>query len=271
MTKLSVSVPAEEKGAADVKEAVETPDLSIEAGDPDIKEGCVPEPSLTKAVSGASITAQQIKETGFGLPDDGLLDRSDRRSGRFFQAIGFRRFADRSGTAVLVRADALERVSNEAHRLVKAGPFAISDALTSRAGCSEPAMEVLLPAIRFQRSRNEDGATVFVRRPRKSETSEGSRRDGKAREKTARPGSKPGSKGEAVKHAEDKEKAENSPSNAPPQSGPSLNADARAALKPQTKAKPRPKAKGSNPNAKPKWRGDPDSPFAVLRGLSFGK
>jgi ATP-dependent RNA helicase SUPV3L1/SUV3 len=271
MTKLSVSVPAEEKGAADVKEAVETPDLSIEAGDPDIKEGCVPEPSLTKAVPGASITAQQIKETGFGLPDDGLLDRSDRRSGRFFQAIGFRRFADRSGTAVLVRADALERVSNEAHRLVKAGPFAISDALTSRAGCSEPAMEVLLPAIRFQRSRNEDGATVFVRRPRKSETSEGSRRDGKAREKTARPGSKPGSKGEAVKHAEDKEKAENSPSNAPPQSGPSLNADARAALKPQTKAKPRPKAKGSNPNAKPKWRGDPDSPFAVLRGLSFGK
>lgn len=203
----------------------------------------------------------------FGLPADGLLPRSDKRSGRFFQAIGFRRFGNRAGDAVLLRADALERVSNEAHKLAKAGAFAISEELTNRGRCSAAALEVLLPAIRFQRSRGEDGAPVFVRRPRKSEAPD-------QKPRRAKDGQNDGkAKAESIAAPNDDEAVAAQPGDKTAAAQASSEAAAPPSAKSKRSKKPRKqKAKaGSKKTGKPKWQGDPDSPFAVLRNMSFGK
>ncbi len=252
------NLPVEDGVAAEAEQPVE---------DSSPENAVSPEPLA--AVEG--VKAEEVKEVkdareeAFALPADGLLPRSDRRSGRFFQAIGFRRFGNRSGEAVLLRADALERVSNEAHKLAKEGAFAISEELTKRGRCSAAALEILLPAIRFQRSKGEDGGTVFVRRPRKSEASEQKPRRRKSQRDAAKAQAENGTQG-----SEDlpKEAGTASQDAAAP-----VSDEAPSPAKAKRNRKPKrqkPKA-GAKKGGKPKWQGDPDSPFAVLRNISFGK
>lgn len=225
-------------------------------------------------------TAQR-KEPDFGLPHDGLLSRADKRSGRFFQAIGYRRFANRSGDAVLIKADAVERVSNEAHKLAKDGAFALTDGLRSRGKCSDAVLEILLPAIRFQRSRAEDGTLAFVRRSRKT----GARDAGGPEGKPERPRRGKG-KGKGKVQAESAGKtpqadvgtAAGDDPGAARAKPPRKNRDGRAQAgnrknagdKPGRNSSPQ-KNMGHKRRSKPAERMDPDSPFAVLRNLSFNK
>ena len=216
------------------------------------------------------------RELEFGLPTDGVLARSDKRTGRFFQAIGFRRFGNRSGDAVLLRADALERVSNEAHKLAKAGPFAISEELTSRGRCSAAALEVLLPAIRFQRDRAEDGGIVFVRRPRKNEASEQRQRRAKGSRRDAQPkaGAKPAGPKEPAAEGQTIEATDamaTAAAASDPIAGSQVGGSPAVKAKSNKKPKRHKSKSAAKKSAKPKWQGDPDSPFAVLRNMSFGK
>ncbi|TQV79643.1 helicase-related protein [Denitrobaculum tricleocarpae] len=247
------------------------------------------------------------KEPDFGLPHDGMLARSDKRSGRFFQAIGYRRFANRSGDAVLIKADALERVSNEAHKLAKEGAFALTQGLRSRGKCGDALLEILLPAIRFQRSRSEDGALAFVRKSRKTETrnaggpdgrpdgrSEGksdARPDGKRRGRGKPRSESPAPAGEVAAAAmgadgtgsgDAKASRRNRGGRSRTQkfdsqkSGNQNAAHKKSAQSNsgQTKsgqAKSGHKTAGNTRRSKPADRMDPDSPFAVLRNMSFSK
>lgn len=218
-------------------------------------------------------------EPDFGLPHDGLLSRSDKRSGRFFQAIGYRRFANRSGDAVLIKADALERVSNEAHKLAKEGAFALTDGLRSRGNCGDAVLEILLPAIRFQRSRAEDGALAFVRRSRKTGARDAGGPEGKPeRARRGKGRAQPESAGKTAQAdagavVEDDSGAARTRTKPPrksrdgrPQSGNRKNAGDKSARKSSPQ-----KNMGGKRRSKPEDRMDPDSPFAVLRNMSFNK
>lgn len=243
----------------------EVPEASPEESVNAEASGSVAQTHETQVVQVKATDVKDAREEEFGLPADGLLPRSDRRSGRFFQAIGFRRFGNRSGDAVLLRADALERVSNEAHKLVKTGAFAISDELAARGRCSAAALEILLPAIRFQRSRNEDGATVYIRRPRKNESGDQKPRRGRG----ARPDAKPKTDKQAAASEEQFQTGDTEGSTAAMQSP--EQAPAPATTKRSKKPKRQKAKSGPKKSGKPKWQGDPDSPFAVLRNMSFGK
>ncbi len=222
------------------------------------------------------------KEPDFNLPADGRLARNDRRSGRFFQAIGFRRFAKRSGEAVVMKADALERVSNEAHKLAKAGPFAITDGLKSRGKCDDALLEILLPAIRFQSSRNEDGSVTYIRRPRKPA---GARDGSQKGAKTAAEGTA-GDSGRDTAAEIAKGKPPRRQKNAGQRSGREkpggeTSGSEKSARQRSRNGKPGAqnqahkntgqKNAGNKRNAKSAARIDPDSPFAVLRNMSFSK
>lgn len=212
------------------------------------------------------------KEADFNLPEDGLLARGDRRSARFFQAVGYRRFANRSGDAVLMKADALERVSNEAHKLVKEGAFAITDGLKSRGKCGDAVLQILLPAIRFESSRAEDGSVAFVRRTRKPEAPKEGKGEGKSGRRGAEKAqSKPPSDAAAAQSVEgESEGAGTKPSRR------SRGAQSQSGNRKPGANKPALNKTGNNNagnkrSSKPAARMDPDSPFAVLRNMSFSK
>ncbi len=231
------------------------------------------------AVEAASDTAPEStpepaprKDADFNLPADGLLSRGDRRSARFFQAIGYRRFANRAGDAVLMKADALERVSNEAHKLVKEGAFKLTDGLKSRGKCDDALLEILLPAIRFQSSRAEDGTLSFVRRTRKPDAA----KEGKADAKSSRHGagkshSKPSSATAATPSAEGEAGEARSKPSRRNRGGSSQSEKRKSSANKSAHSKSGGNNAGNKRSAKPAARMDPDSPFAVLRNMSFSK
>lgn len=255
----ATSNPSVAAASADEAEISDSGDTSPQASENEKPDGQIALKSPAEV--------KDAREEEFGLPPDGLLPRSDKRSGRFFQAIGFRRFGNRSGDAVLLRADALERVSNEAHKLAKSGSFAISDELTTRGRCSAEALEILLPAIRFQRSRGENGGTVFIRRTRRNDASDqkprhskGSRRDAPDQLSSRTPSSEDQT---TEARADSDAAAGEAAGKAPAPSSPKA--------KRNKKSRKHKANTGRKKGGKPKWQGDPDSPFAVLRNMSFGK
>lgn len=212
------------------------------------------------------------KDVDFNLPEDGLLARGDKRSARFFQAIGFRRFANRSGDAVLIKADALERVSNEAHKLVKEGAFAITDGLKSRGKCGEAVLEILLPAIRFQSSRGEDGTLNFVRRTRKPEASKEGKAERKpGRRETGKPRSKSPAGAATAPSAEGESQNAGTKPSRRSRDTQSQSGNRKAGANKPAHSKSGNNNAGNKRSAKPAARMDPDSPFAVLRNMSFSK
>ncbi len=277
--------PASEKPNEEYLAAAVTESTAAESS-----EGAPEEPVAELSVSGGDLAKPETesapapsKEAEFNLPEDGLLARGDRRSARFFQAIGFRRFANRSGDAVLMKADALERVSNEAHKLAKEGAFAITDGLKSRGKCGNALLEILLPAIRFQSRRVEDGTVTFVRRSRKPEIGKEGETEGRpGRRSTGTPQSKALSGAVAVQTTEgenaNSRRAHKSKSEGAGAKPPGRNRGAKSqsgSRKPGANKSTHTKSGNSNAgnkrSSKPAARMDPDSPFAVLRNMSFSK
>ncbi len=268
-----------EKEAAPVKEAAQVADEAVAAIPSEaVSEAPVPEETVAEvsveadAASDATPVATPEpaprKDADFNLPADGMLSRGDRRSARFFQAIGYRRFANRAGDAVLMKADALERVSNEAHKLVKEGAFTLTDGLKSRGKCDEAVLEILLPAIRFQSSRTEDGTVSFVRRTRKPDAA----KEGKAEGKSSRRGAgKAQSKSTVASHSAEGEAGEvRAKPSRRNRGGPSQSENRKSSANKSAPNKSSGNNAGSKRSAKPA-RMDPDSPFAVLRNMSFSK
>ncbi len=90
-------------------------------------------------------------------------------------ALGYRRFGGGNETAVVVRADALERLSNAAHKLAAQGPFTPTPRLARLAGGGEAELETVLGALGFRAKRDSSGLS-FARRGARGTGGRGSRK-----------------------------------------------------------------------------------------------
>ncbi len=86
-------------------------------------------------------------------------------------ALGYRFFAG-EGNRIAVRVDALERLSREAFKLAKQGPFVTTDRLSGLARCDDEDLGVILTAIGY-RQEQDKGVRTYTR------ASNGGRRAGK--------------------------------------------------------------------------------------------
>ena len=82
------------------------------------------------------------------------------------RALGYRRLEN--GTAVALRADALERLAHEAYRLSEQGFFAPTPKLRRVTGCGEAELETALVAIGYRVRRDDTGVSFGRARPRKA-------------------------------------------------------------------------------------------------------
>jgi ATP-dependent RNA helicase SUPV3L1/SUV3 len=93
----------------------------------------------------------------------------------FCHAIGYRRVTRRSGAALAVRADVLERLAREAHRLAAASRaagsdnFAVGDEVAALADCGEADLAALFFALGYRRRSDPEGKVTYSRKgPRKA-------------------------------------------------------------------------------------------------------
>ena len=117
------------------------------------------------------------------LPEGGALcyrpvngaGPADPPSEAFCLAIGFRRI-EKNGARLVIRADALERLANEARKLGRQGAFSATPALQRLAGCGEDELAVALAALGYRAERDETGLSFL---PRESGAAAGDRPVGK--------------------------------------------------------------------------------------------
>ena len=98
----------------------------------------------------------------------------------FCGALGYRRLGNRNGCAVAVRADVLERLSQEAYKLSAQGPFAITPRLKRLTGCAEADLEVVLRALRYKSQRDGEQLS-FARAARRGAGGNGAQQDPSAK------------------------------------------------------------------------------------------
>jgi ATP-dependent RNA helicase SUPV3L1/SUV3 len=79
------------------------------------------------------------------------------------RALGYRRLEH--GTAIALRADALERLAHEAYRLSEQGFFAPTPKLERQTGCGAAQLETALAAIGYRVRRNDTGVSFGRARP----------------------------------------------------------------------------------------------------------
>jgi len=79
------------------------------------------------------------------------------------RALGYRRLEH--GTAIVLRADALERLAHEAYRLSEQGFFAPTPKLERQTGCGAAQLETALAAIGYRVRRNDTGVSFGRARP----------------------------------------------------------------------------------------------------------
>jgi ATP-dependent RNA helicase SUPV3L1/SUV3 len=83
------------------------------------------------------------------------------------RALGYRRLANSGGPGVALRADALERLAQEAYRLSEQGFFAATPRLERLSGCGQAELETALAAIGYRVQRDDTGLSFGRARPRK--------------------------------------------------------------------------------------------------------
>ena len=98
----------------------------------------------------------------------------------FYHAVGYR-----LAGSLALRADALERLSDLAHRLSDQGPFLPTEALRQTVQCDMAALPAVIASLGF-RSVEEDGELRFHARPKKKQ------RSGKGRRREKQGGHQPG-------------------------------------------------------------------------------
>jgi ATP-dependent RNA helicase SUPV3L1/SUV3 len=97
------------------------------------------------------------------------LMRDPALPAEFYHAVGYR-----LAGSLAVRADALERLSDLAHRLSDQGPFLLTEALRQTVQCDMAAMPAVIASLGF-RSVEEDGELRFHARAKKKRRSAKSR------------------------------------------------------------------------------------------------
>jgi ATP-dependent RNA helicase SUPV3L1/SUV3 len=100
-------------------------------------------------------------------PKDGEISVSlaDATMDGFYRAIGYRPFRERNG-GVAIRFDAVERLSREALRLARQGPFIATPALCALAACLPGDLVPVLEALGFEAMCDPSGV-AFRLRPRR--------------------------------------------------------------------------------------------------------
>ncbi len=82
----------------------------------------------------------------------------------FCLAIGFRHI-ERDGALLVIRADALERLANEARKLARQGAFGATPTLLRLAGCGADELAVALTTLGYRAERDESGLSFLPRGP----------------------------------------------------------------------------------------------------------
>ncbi len=103
----------------------------------------------------------------------------------FCLALGYRCFA-RGPNVVAVRADALERLANEARKLAVQGSFGPTPALCRLAGCAEDDLVLLLEALGYRAESDASGLSFVPRGTGGAEAARKKRGRGRARRKAPR-------------------------------------------------------------------------------------
>lgn len=85
----------------------------------------------------------------------------------YAHAVGYRLVTPRKGGALLVRADALERLTIEAGKRSRKGPLRADASLCQIAACSGEELGVILTALGYRQSRDDSGV-IFLSRPGKA-------------------------------------------------------------------------------------------------------
>ncbi len=95
-------------------------------------------------------------------PDARAFAADDGFDEALCRALGYRRLGDGNGRVVALRADALERLSQEAYKLSTQGPFGATPRLRRLAGCGEAELETVLTALGYG-VRHDDTGVSFAR------------------------------------------------------------------------------------------------------------
>ena len=133
-----------------------------------------PGPARLGALLGAVHRQRPLPE----LPAPGALsfEPGPKLDETLCRALGYRRLEH--GSAIALRADALERLAHEAYRLSEQGFFAPTPKLERQTGCGAAQLETVLTAIGYRVRRNDTGVSFGRARPRKA-PKRGARRGGK--------------------------------------------------------------------------------------------
>lgn len=134
--------------------------------------------------------AKTFDLTELGLPKD--------KAESFCHALGFRLITRRSGAPFAARADVLERLARETHRLAaKSGSLALSPELCKLAECDEADMAALLFALGYRRQRDSEGVVRYSRkggRPKKRDAKDAAPATDKPVKRPKKRGKKPARK-----------------------------------------------------------------------------
>ena len=109
-------------------------------------------PTGTVGLAAASLpSVLAVDEVADWLAEAGAPDANGNSArdlaADYCRAIGFRPMGR---SALAVRADALERLAREAHKLAAQGPFTTSAALRKAGGCGDDELAVILPELGFE-------------------------------------------------------------------------------------------------------------------------
>ena len=199
----------------------------------------------------------------------------------FAQAVGYRVITPRKGPALLVRADALERLAIEAGKRLRRGPLRPDSTLCQLVACGEAELGAILGALGYRATEDAEG-TLFQARPTKSRKPKGGPRKAPASETVSAPNASETAPADAKRtKRRRKRKGRDAPAleavarEATPDRQDSARTDQARQEKPrQGKARQEKARHGKSPEGKaprrprrPKY--DPDSPFAKLRELKI--